>query len=223
MSRRNDRGDDDDEEEFEAPSCQCLNYKGICTCTYPVYAHAYASNGVNNTTSPVQMSEEEDSSRGSIGNPMRTVIFCQECQLNFELSDFVSDTHECYRLPIGFNIEPIIGETGASEKNTDLECNICKKHYNKKYIHCNQCHNNYVLAEFRNENHKCFSIPSNLKIESSKNTPVKRKIFEKEEKKQKKFKKRRSCSPVQDIIYFSSEPSEGGIYCEVLACYRVRS
>ena len=215
MSRRNDR---DGEEEFQTPSCQCLHYKEYCSCIYPVYAHASTTNYVNNIPPPVEMADEEETSSTteSLEDPMRTIIFCQQCELNYELTDFVSNEHNCYRLPVGFNIEPIIGGGGenvSSETNTDLVCSDCQKHYSRKKIHCNQCHSNYILTEFRDENHKCFAIPKSLKIQTS-TIPLKRKMFEKEVKNRKKIKKRRPSSPVEDVIYFSSEPSDDDLIFE---------
>ena len=178
------------------------------------------TNGTTPTWSEMNLENGSPTEGGEETNRIRTMIFCSECELNYQFDDFISNVHACFKLPIGFNLEPVQDEVLPAKKQSGLLCEICGKTYNSKEIHCISCHHNYTLENFRQEGHTCFNLPPSLNIESV-SASGKRKLLRQTSKFTKK-KKRRPSSPVEDIIYFSSEPLEEDlIFDNILSKNRV--
>ena len=177
----------------EFPSCQCIEYKGYCSCTHPVYTRFYNDNNQKtmeersnslsperaennlspspiNTLSHISIENDvNDSQSGAISSQVNpSYLKCDECHKELEFDIFMdSFIHECYNIPTSLKLD---GPFKLQEKPQHIEektliCGVCKKKYPYNRLHCCVCHKDFTLYKFRNKNyHPCYSIPNNLNI-----------------------------------------------------------
>ena len=101
------------EEDENLPSCQCMAFKGYCSCIYPLYALAAKNNSDTNEPAKKKLRKNEQKKKESV------YIYCTFCDNNFLVNNFRDNKeHVCFNLPKSLVIEAVPLEQATQESSS---------------------------------------------------------------------------------------------------------
>ena len=141
-----DPGDKDNLVSPPPPSCQCIDFKGYCSCTYPLYALTEQNENSEirvEAGTTIEPSESDDVTQDlnvptnnrvlekhkvkkKGGKKKRYTINCTLCNTLFTLAEFRnSSEHRCLQIPSNLEITPRL--FGNQEGEDEIEGKEMKK------------------------------------------------------------------------------------------------